>query len=255
MAVPQPTRLSHQQCPASYTARFTAEGALEPPYTGTPVSVPGVLELENFDNGAAGVAYEDTSAGNSGGEYRSTDVDITATEDSGGGYVVGWSEAGEWLAYSATVAAAGSYDLEFRVASAGPGGTFHLEVNGEDVTGAITVPDTGDWQAWRTIGRQAVNLPAGPQVWRVVMDSVGATGAVGNFNWLHVVSSASSWRACCQVSFRPRTSISVGRTWPMRTRHRGTPAVSTAPAMMSTSRSPQMPVTATRSDGRCLVSG
>ena len=176
--------------PASYTARFTAEGALEPPYTGTPVSVPGVLELENFDNGGAGVAYEDTSAGNSGGEYRSTDVDIAATADSGGGYVVGWSEPGEWLAYSATVAAAGSYDLEFRVASAGPGGTFHLEVNGEDVTGAITVPDTGDWQAWKTIMRQAVNLSAGPQVWRIVMDSVGATGAVGNFNWLHVVSSA-----------------------------------------------------------------
>jgi hypothetical protein len=146
-----------------------------------------VLELENFDNGGAGVAYEDSSSGNSGGEYRPADVDIATAADSGGGYLVGWTEAGEWLAYSATVAAAGTYDLEFRVASAGPGGTFHLEVNGADVTGPLSVPDTGDWQAWKTIGRKAVDLPAGPQVWRVVMDSVGATGAVGNFNWLRVI--------------------------------------------------------------------
>ena len=175
--------------PASYAVTFTAEEGVGLPYTGTPISLPGVLEFENFDNGGAGVAYEDASAGNSGGEYRSSDVDIAAAADAGGGSVLGWTEAGEWLAYSVTVPAAGTYDLEFRVASAGPGGTFHVEVNGANVTGAVSVPDSGDWQDWTTIRRKAVDLPAGPQVWRVVMDSVGAAGAVGNFNWLRVIPS------------------------------------------------------------------
>lgn len=174
--------------PASYTARFVS-AAGPSPYTGTPMSLPGVLELENFDNGGAGIAYQDSSAGNSGGQYRSTDVDIAPAVDAGGGYVVGWTEVEEWLSYSVNVAAAGTYDLEFRVASAGPGGTFHLEVDGADATGAIALPDTGDWQTWTTIRRQAVSLAAGPQVWRLVMDLVGPTGAVGNLNWLRVVSS------------------------------------------------------------------
>jgi hypothetical protein len=29
-------------------------------------------------------------------------------------------------------------------------------------------------------------LSAGPQVWRVVMDNSGSTGAVGNFNYINV---------------------------------------------------------------------
>jgi predicted RNA-binding protein associated with RNAse of E/G family len=44
---------------------------------------------------------------------------------------------GEWLRYSVT-AQAGSYDLGFRVAAAGAGGTFHLEVDGIDKTGPLT---------------------------------------------------------------------------------------------------------------------
>ena len=64
------------------------------PYSGTPVSIPGTSEAEKFDNGGEGVAYHDTTAGNAGGQYRSTDVDIRAA--SSGGYNVGWIAAGEW---------------------------------------------------------------------------------------------------------------------------------------------------------------
>ena len=60
------------------------------PYGGTPWPVPGVIQAENFDNGGQGVAYYDTTPGNTGGAYRSTDVEIQATSDTGGGYNVGW---------------------------------------------------------------------------------------------------------------------------------------------------------------------
>jgi len=161
------------------------------PFSGTPVALPGTVQLENFDNGGAGVAYVDQSSGNSGGQYRSTDVDIEASADTGGGFNLGWVSAGEWLNYSVTVPAAGTYRVEVRVASPAAGGTFHLEVNGVNKTGPLSVPNTGGWQSWQTVLKTGVSLSAGPQIIRVVMDTNGSsTNAVGNFNWLRVTSAA-----------------------------------------------------------------
>src|SRR6185436_8620903 len=101
-----------------------------------------------------------------GGAYRSTDVDLEPT--SGGGTNVGWIAAGEWLQYSVTVSASARYVASFRVASLGQGGTFHLEMNGVDVTGSIAIPDTGGWQSWQTVTR-SVTLSAGAQRARIVM--------------------------------------------------------------------------------------
>ena len=69
--------------------RLTAASASSTPYGGTPVALPGTVQAENFDEGASGVAYVDTTAGNTGGQYRTTDVDIESTTDTGGGYNVG----------------------------------------------------------------------------------------------------------------------------------------------------------------------
>jgi len=156
------------------------------PYGGTAAVLPGTIQAENFDDGGALSGYADTTAGNAGGKYRSTDVDIESTSDSGSGYDVGWASAGEWLNYSVDVTSAGNYDLDVRVASAGAGGTFHIEVNGVDKTGPLTVPNTGGWQKWTTIRCPAVALSSGPQVWRLVMDTNGSTTAVGNFNYIAV---------------------------------------------------------------------
>lgn len=159
------------------------------PYGGAPVALPGTIEAENFDEGGAGIAYQDDGPGNNGGAHRATDVDVALASDIGGGYTLGWVGAGEWLQYTVSVAAAGTYDFEFRVASAGPGGTFHVELDGVDVTGPLAVPDTGDWQTWTTIRRAGVSLTAGQQVLRLVMDTDGQTGAVANFNWIRVLNA------------------------------------------------------------------
>jgi hypothetical protein len=153
------------------------------PYGGTAPAMPGKVEFENYDNGGQDIAYRDTTATNAGGAYRSNAVDIKASTDTGGGYLVGWTTASEWLNYTVNVATAGTYAFDVRLASAGVGGTFHIEVNGVDKTGAIAVPDTGGWQVWKTVTKTGVTLGAGPQVVRVVMDSIGASGSVANFNW------------------------------------------------------------------------
>lgn len=155
------------------------------PYSGTPAILPGVIEAENFDKGGEGIAYHDTTSGNSGGAYRTTDVDIQSTTDTGGGYNVGWVAAGEWLKYTVNVTAPGRYTLSARVASKYTGGTFHIEANGVNVTGPIAIPNTGAWQTWTTVSKTGVSLAGGAQVLRIVIDAP-VSGTVGNFNWLRV---------------------------------------------------------------------
>ena len=162
------------------------------PYSGTAIGLPGTIQAEHYDRGGEGIAYHDTTAGNSGGVFRSDNVDLQTATDTGGGYKVKSAVAGEWLKYSVNVAAAGTYTLTVRVASAGAGGRFHIEANGVDKTGPLTVPDTGGWQSWRTLTKTGVTLAAGSQVLRFVMDSNGSSGITGNFNWIAVAAGGST---------------------------------------------------------------
>src|SRR5439155_18888610 len=91
------------------------------PFLGSAAAIPGTIRASDFDDGVEGVAYHDTSAGNSGGAYRSTDVDLEPSTD--GGYDVGWIVGGEWVTYTVNVGTAGSYTAKLRVASPGGGGS------------------------------------------------------------------------------------------------------------------------------------
>lgn len=159
------------------------------PFSGTPVSLPGTIQAENFDNGGEGVAYHSPSSVNLGGQYRSTGVSIEATGDAGGGYDVGWTHAGEWLGYSVNAPTAGNYDLAVRVADAAQGGNFHVEVDGVNVSGTMTVPNTGAWQSYVTLSKTAIPIGAGNHFVKLVMDSEGSYGFVGNFNWMQFTAS------------------------------------------------------------------
>ncbi len=145
------------------------------PYTGAPVSLPGTVQVENYDLGGEGVAYHDTDATNNGGKYRTADgVDIETCTDAGGGYDVGWTEPGEWMRYTVTVQSTKSYTVVARVASgvaSGVAGTFHLEdETGTNLTGPITVSSTGGWQTWAN-AQATAHLAAGKHVLRLYIDS------------------------------------------------------------------------------------
>jgi hypothetical protein len=174
--------------PGLHTTRAKASSRVTPgasatPYLGIVPSLPGTIEAARFDDGGHEVAYSDRSTGNAGTMFRSTNVDITTSSE--GGYLVGWTEAGEWLVYSVSVQAAGPYRLQLRVASAGPGGTLHVEIDGTDATGPLTVPDTGGWQRWRTI-EAPLALTAGRHQLKVSFDTNGPTKSVGNLSWMKV---------------------------------------------------------------------
>jgi len=154
------------------------------PYAGSPVSLPGTIEAEKFDNGGEGVAYHDIDSGNIPGQFRSTDVDIESCVE--GGYSIGYIRTGEWLEYTVNVASAGTYTVETRVASGASGRTFRIEFNGSSI-GSFSVPYTGGWQNWQTISKTGVSLGAGTQVMRIYADSGDY-----NINWIRVSAGTTT---------------------------------------------------------------
>ena len=155
------------------------------PYGGTVRNIPGTIEAEHYDNGGEGVAYHDLSSGNSGGALRSDNVDIEATTDTGGGQNIGWIQAGEWLEYTVNVTTAGVQTIQARVAATAAGKTFHLELDGANISGTLTVPNTGAWQTWQTVTATTPSLTTGQKVLRIVMDA-------GDFNINKVTFSSST---------------------------------------------------------------
>jgi hypothetical protein len=160
------------------------EKARPTPFISAPQLIPGTIEAEHFDKGPSGTAYRDVDEANQGAPYReATQVDIEARPDASNGHGIGWTRAGEWLVYTVDVAQSGTYDLEIPVASSKAGGTFHIEADGVDVTGPITIPDTGGWNVLKTIRHPGIKLGKGRQTLTVVMDSEGPSGSIGDIDF------------------------------------------------------------------------
>ena len=178
-AVPAPV----PQAPAS---SGPPAGATQSPYGGTAFKINAsgvsVLQAENFDAGIDSVAYHDLDATNRGNDkYRTgTGVDVFKN---GNTRLVSHAWAGEWLEYTTDVAAPGTYTFTAAVASQGKGGTFHLEIDGVNVSGTIGVGNTGGWLTTGAATKAGISLTAGRHTIRVVMDTNSATtGAVANFD-------------------------------------------------------------------------
>ena len=97
-------------------------------------------------------------------------------------------ETNDYLDYAVNVAAAGSYTVGFRVASANGGATLQLRNSVGGVLGSVNVGNTGGWQSWQTINA-TVTLPAGKQTLRVF--AAASTGC--NLNWLNFASATTSF--------------------------------------------------------------
>lgn len=162
------------------------------PFTGAAViiapDVATTLQAEDFDAGGEDISWHDTDAANTGGNaYRVTAVDLGSTSDGGAsGVMVNSTKAGEWLSYSIKILAPGDYAIGLRAASLGIGGTLHLEVDGVRMGSTLTVPDTGAWTNWQTLTFGSVTLTGGVHALRIVCDTAGSLGYVGDFNYLTV---------------------------------------------------------------------
>ena len=119
-----------------------------------------------------------------------------ATTDAGGGQNVGGIDANDWLAYnSVTIPVAGSYTIEYRVASLNGGGRLSTDLNaGGIVLGMLDVPVTGGWQNWTTISH-TVNFNAGTY-------NLGIYAQAGgwNLNWIRITKTEGAVAAQATAS-------------------------------------------------------
>lgn len=127
--------------------------------------VPGKIEAVHYMKGGEGVAYHDTTANNIGGAYRNDAGDIRLGGE--GLFNLGWNQTGEWYKYKVNVESSGYYDIDFRMATTMSGVQIRLWDGSADLTGIIDVPNTGDWDNWRTVSKKGVYLNAGQRELRV----------------------------------------------------------------------------------------
>ena len=131
-------------------------------------TIPGTIEAEDFDTGCPGDAFYDRDEINEGGQYRPRQgVDIEKC--AAGGYNVGWTHIGDWMAYTVTIDKSATYRISFYIASAYDTGKLHLECDGVDQTGIISIPNTAGFQNWEVI-EKTVKLDAGQHVLKLVVD-------------------------------------------------------------------------------------
>lgn len=180
-------------------------------YKGTPFEdsrfhgaqkIPGKIYCAYYDRGGEGVAFHDSDAKNNGSgalnpangsylnEFRMAEgVDTSYTkmnldpqiddnpyeklQPPANVLYVGWTEPGEWFNMTVDVARAGDYSADLLYTS-NRGGTISLDVNGEAVTGPLTITSTFNaadpvawrqWHHWNIAPEIAkINLAAGKNV-------------------------------------------------------------------------------------------
>lgn len=137
-------------------------GEVEVPYT----AIPAQIEAEDY-SAMSGVQTE-------------------ASADEGGGEVVNYIDAGDWMDYNIDVPANGTYTMALRIASPLDTGVIQVLVDGEPLTiDTITVPNTTGWQVWQTINTSFA-MTAGQHTIRLLAVMAGY-----NLNWINFTTQAA----------------------------------------------------------------
>ncbi len=115
-------------------------------------TIPGTIQIEDYDNGGQNIAYNDNDVTNNGGKGRTNEgVDLETTKDIGGGLNIGWIGDEEWVEYTIADVKKGNYTVTFRVASASESvKSIHAKLGTKEI-GTAVVPNTNGYQIWKDI--------------------------------------------------------------------------------------------------------
>src|SRR5947208_15752869 len=104
-------------------------------------SLPGRIEVGDFDEGGEGVGYHDLTP-ETGNDYRpGTAIDLKPRP--GGQWARVDTQAGEWTAYTVRVPFGGVYRCEVLVSNASSPGSFRVQVDGVDAVSIVPAPNRG----------------------------------------------------------------------------------------------------------------
>jgi hypothetical protein len=153
---------SGDACPLHLQVFNLSEGIIN-----SPTFVTIEIEAEDYDEGGQGVAYHDTSPGNSGGVYRTDDVDIETKPTASNGYAVTQFKGNEWMRYTFQVDSAGIYT--FNLIAANPNqdeSNVDVEINGVLYENLI-VTRTFDWDVFLPSSLPNITLNEGENVVKI----------------------------------------------------------------------------------------
>ncbi|GLR19874.1 cellulase family glycosylhydrolase [Portibacter lacus] len=156
-----------------YPTRIWISDMVQSSFNETPIAIPGVLEVEEYDNGGEGLAYHDTDAANISAGFRLDEgVDIGSY---GSGYILGYVAQGEWIEYTVDVAEAGTYTVNAETASEIADGNFSITFDKNNATVDFTTPKTGGWVNFQEItANDVIDLEAGKQTMRLMINNFNA---------------------------------------------------------------------------------
>jgi M6 family metalloprotease-like protein len=118
------------------------------PFRGTPFTLPGKIEAEDFDSGGQRTSYFDLSNGNQSGLYRDEAVEISSiTGDTEGYYIE--MDKNEWTEYTTDVTEAGFYSFKFRIQALFKS-SFTLNINERPENESIQIEKNNT--EWQTVG-------------------------------------------------------------------------------------------------------
>ena len=158
---------------------YTREGSFTafPPRSayGTPATLPGTIQAENYDNGGDGVTYHDNDAQNQGDASFRTSYGVDVVTGNGG-KAIGYTNTDEWLEYTVDIQKTGYYYYHAVASSGTTGSGFRLSLNTDeglvDITPNINVPQTAssDWSKYTTItGKTVIPLEEGRHIIRLTI--------------------------------------------------------------------------------------
>lgn len=182
----------------STTSSATTSAGTQSPFGGSPLTLPGRLEAEDFDEGGQGIAYSDNDVQNvEGTTYRQGGVDIA---DYGSGrYVVGYTEVDEWLEYTVNFSQSGVYRLTAYAVTADSGSrSFGVLVDGVN-KGEVTVPVQSSWNDFVEVELNDVDLSAGEHIIR--LDFIDSGINLDYIDFELVSTSSSSAAVNCVADY------------------------------------------------------
>lgn len=144
-------------------------------YGASPISLPGVLQAEEYDKGGDGVTFHDNDESNRGNaNFRTSEgVDI---ENCSGGRAIGYTSTDEWLEYTVDVAKSGYYYYNAIASSGANGSSFKLSLNTDnglvDITSniSVTMVTENDWSKYRSFtGKTLIPLEQGQHIIRLTI--------------------------------------------------------------------------------------
>lgn len=159
------------------------------PYKNKPAELPGIVQFENFDSGADGIAFHDNNSQKQGdaASYRTDTGGIDIIKCTSG-YGVGWTEVGEWMEYTVNVKEAGLYSYDIYYAAPENGARFSISLSSADGQTLLTdekqpLAKTGSWSTYKTAhGRLLLPLEAGQQIIRFSITGSGDGQYVANLD-------------------------------------------------------------------------